>query len=222
MIMLERFSADARQTVAAAREQASLLRHNFIGCEHLLLALATLENDPAAGTLAAFGLDHARLRDGVVAVVGEGIRTAETPVAPEASGTGDPLDATALFSLGIDLDEVRRSIEASFGPGALDRSRSTRDRTTRNRATRRRMSRSGSRNRNRDCIRPSFTPRAKKTLEIAVRTAALTGDRTISTGHLLLGLLNQRDNAALRVLKIADVQPDALRRELARRMDTAA
>lgn len=219
--MLERFSADARQTVVAAREQASLLRHNFIGCEHLLLALAMLQNDPAAGALAAFGLDHARLRDGVVAVVGESNRTAETPAMPESTGPGDPLDAAALYSLGIDLDEVRRSIEASFGPGALDRSRTTRNRTTRNRLTRR-LSRGGSRTRNRDCTRPAFTPRAKKTLEIAVRTAATTGDRTISTGHLLLGLLNQRDNGALRVLKFADVQPDALRRELARRMDAAA
>ena len=38
--MFERFSADARQVVVHAREEAQLLHHGFIGCEHLLLALS--------------------------------------------------------------------------------------------------------------------------------------------------------------------------------------
>jgi hypothetical protein len=40
------------------------------------------------------------------------------PVELDAART---IDAHALASIGIDLDEVRRRVEESFGPGALDR-----------------------------------------------------------------------------------------------------
>jgi hypothetical protein len=33
------------------------------------------------------------------------------------------IDPRALAAIGIDLDEVRRSVEESFGPGALERTR---------------------------------------------------------------------------------------------------
>jgi hypothetical protein len=36
------------------------------------------------------------------------------------------LDAEALASIGIDLDEVRRRVEEQFGPGALERTRAGR------------------------------------------------------------------------------------------------
>jgi hypothetical protein len=38
------------------------------------------------------------------------------------------LDAEALAAIGIDLDEVRRRVEESFGPEALDRTRAARRR----------------------------------------------------------------------------------------------
>ena len=39
-----------------------------------------------------------------------------------------PLDAEALASIGIDLDDVRRRVEDAFGPGALERTRAARGR----------------------------------------------------------------------------------------------
>jgi hypothetical protein len=36
------------------------------------------------------------------------------------------LDAEALASIGIDLDEVRRRVDEAFGEGALDRTRARR------------------------------------------------------------------------------------------------
>ena len=113
-------------------------------------------------------------------------------------GTGPALDGDALASLGIDLDAVRRAAEASFGPGALDR-----DST----------SRCGP-----DHGRVPFTPRAKKVLELALRNAVKRHDSVISTGHMLLGLIDQRNNAALRILREAGVDDDRLRQELASRM----
>jgi ATP-dependent Clp protease ATP-binding subunit ClpA len=186
--MFERFSAQARETVVQAREQAHLLHHGYIGCEHLLLALSGGHGTPAAGALAAFGLHTAALRARVIEVVG-----------PGDAG----LDADALASLGIDLDAVRRATEANFGRGALDR---------------------GTYQRGRPCAggRIPFTPRAKKALELALRAAARSGDREISTGHLLLGVIEQHDNAALRVLEAAEVPARALRQEVADRMASAA
>lgn len=181
--MLEKFTADARQAVTQAREEARLLHHGFIGCEHLLLALSGQDGSPAAASLAAFGLDTGALRARVT----------------ELTGPGEGrLDPAALASLGIDLDVVRQAAEASFGPGALDRDRSRRG------------------------GRIAFTPPAKRTLELALRTAVKQRDKEISTAHLLLGLLGQGDNAALQVLSGAGVTPGALREELARHLPPAA
>ena len=186
--MFERFTTQAREAVVQAREEAHGLHHGYIGCEHLLLALAAGSETPAADALAAFGLDTAALRAAVIEVVGPG---------------GAGLDSDALASFGIDLDAVRRSAEANFGRGALDRGPHQRGRPV--------------------CGgRIPFTPRAKKALELALRAAVKSGDREISAGHLLLGVIDQRDNAALQVLKAAGVPTGALRQEVTDRMASAA
>jgi ATP-dependent Clp protease ATP-binding subunit ClpA len=45
-----------------------------------------------------------------------------------------------------------------------------------------------------------FTPRAKKSLELSLREALQLGDGYIGTGHLLLGLIRQGDNVAVKML----------------------
>jgi ATP-dependent Clp protease ATP-binding subunit ClpC len=45
-----------------------------------------------------------------------------------------------------------------------------------------------------------FTPRAKKSLELSLREALQLGHNYIGTGHLLLGLMRQGDNMAVRIL----------------------
>jgi ATP-dependent Clp protease ATP-binding subunit ClpA len=186
--MFERFTTQAREAVVQAREQAHLLGHGYVGCEHLLLALSGGHGTAAADALAAFGIDTATLRARVIEVADPG-------------DTG--LDADALASLGIDLDAVRRITEASFGRGALDRSTHQRGRTP--------------------CGgRLPFTREAKKSLELALRAAVRSGDREISAGHLLLGVIDQRDNGALRALKAAGVPAGELHREVADRMRPAA
>jgi ATP-dependent Clp protease ATP-binding subunit ClpA len=102
--MFERFTDSARQAVARAEQEATELRSDHIGTEHLLLALATDTTGPAGRALRGAGLDTDALR--------AAIRRVQRPGA---------LDPDALAVLGIDLDEVRRRVEAAFGPGALDR-----------------------------------------------------------------------------------------------------
>ena len=45
-----------------------------------------------------------------------------------------------------------------------------------------------------------FTPRAKKSLELSLREALQLGDGYIGTGHLMLGVIRQGDNVAVKVL----------------------
>jgi ATP-dependent Clp protease ATP-binding subunit ClpA len=107
--MFERFTAPARAVVVAAQSEARALGHGYIGCEHLLIALADGSEGAAAPALRAAGADASRLREAVAEIVG----TEQAPA----------LDADALAVLGIDLDEVRRRVEGAFGPGALERGR---------------------------------------------------------------------------------------------------
>jgi ATP-dependent Clp protease ATP-binding subunit ClpA len=113
----------------------------------------------------------------------------------------EPLDADALAVLGIDLDEVRRAAEAAFGAGALDRP--ARPRSARK--TRARM-----------------TPEAREAMERALRLAQSRHDASLTPGHLLVGIIDQGDNEALRLLAAAHVDVAALRGDALRRMSAAA
>ena len=46
-----------------------------------------------------------------------------------------------------------------------------------------------------------FTPRAKNVIEVAMRTAANMGKKYIGTEHILIGILSEKDNFAIRFLK---------------------
>jgi ATP-dependent Clp protease ATP-binding subunit ClpA len=103
--MFERFTDEARAAVVAAQGEAAELRHGWIGTEHLLLGVLAAGGG-GARLLAAFGVDHAGVREDVLRTIGMG---------------DDDLDPTALATLGIDLDAVRERVERAFGPGALSR-----------------------------------------------------------------------------------------------------
>jgi ATP-dependent Clp protease ATP-binding subunit ClpA len=93
----------------AAQNEAIAFRHDFIGTEHVLLALLG-RDDETGRTLRGFGLTLAGVREDIRRIVGEG-------PAPEAA-----FDADALDAIGIDLHAVRQRVEATFGEGALERS----------------------------------------------------------------------------------------------------
>jgi ATP-dependent Clp protease ATP-binding subunit ClpA len=181
--MFERFTRDARAVVAGAAAEATALRHDRIGTEHLLLALATGDG----GAAAAVGIEPAALRSAVESL----------PGAPAAG-----LDADALASIGIDLDEVRRRVEASFGPGAL--------------APRRRRGLGRALNR-----RP-FTPRAKRALEMSLREALALGHNHIGPGHILLGVVRDPGSGAAAALRHGGTSAEAVRAAALAALRTAA
>jgi hypothetical protein len=102
-------SRPIRPILAAARVEAELARHGYVGLEHLLISLTLPEVSETARLLVEHGLTTQRTRDAVWLVVGSG------------RGDGPRFDpATLLATLGIDLDQIRRHVEAQFGPNAID------------------------------------------------------------------------------------------------------
>ncbi len=157
--MFDRFAGGARDVVVQARGHARRLGHCWVGTEHLLLALSV---SPSVGeTLRSCGLTVTSIEREVHRLL----------------GWSQDRDRTALASLGIDLDQIRRAIEANFGRGALERTTPPlpRKRTRRSAAT-----------------QPNdlpFTPAAKKSLELAFREALRLRQATVEPEHIALGLL---------------------------------
>jgi hypothetical protein len=66
------FSANAKNILEIAQAQAPRLHHDFVGTEHVLLGLLTLENSVVLDVLRRFGLDGEIVRMEIEKVVGIG------------------------------------------------------------------------------------------------------------------------------------------------------
>jgi ATP-dependent Clp protease ATP-binding subunit ClpA len=73
--MFERFTDQARRVVVLAQEEARQLGHNYIGTEHLLLALMHQPGSVAGQALAAAGATHVAGQAAVLDIVGRGTDT---------------------------------------------------------------------------------------------------------------------------------------------------
>ena len=183
--MFERFTPEARRIVTGAFEMATELHHDALGPDHLLVALAGAGPNAATRALIACGFDPVRAREDLERIVGA------------YRDELDEVDAAALRSIGVDLDEVRRRTEASFGPGALERRR-----------------RWHGRRRSRVCGLP-FLPKAKLALELSLREAVRLGQRSIGPEHVLLGLL-RLDPTSTRLIGAQGIDPRRLRSQVER------
>lgn len=83
--MFERFTDTARRTVVLAQEEARMLKHNYVGTEHLLLAL-TGDKGPAGQALTGLGVTRTAVRDQITTLIGEGIAPApgHIPFTPQS------------------------------------------------------------------------------------------------------------------------------------------
>lgn len=173
--MFDRFTALAKRAVVASQDTALHLGHDFIGTEHLLLGLAQTAGT-ASEVLRAHGVELAQARDRTVRLLEE--------AGVVADGGQDAKDA--LASLGIDVAEIQRRADDTFGPGAFQ------------------------------FPRPPYTPHAKKALELTLREAAALGHEEIDTEHMLLGLLAEGEGRATQVLTALGVDTAALRESVLR------
>jgi ATP-dependent Clp protease ATP-binding subunit ClpA len=131
----------AERFLAAGAHESLAFGHDYVGTEHVLLALTEDSGTRAAQALARLGLTNDVVRRDLERVIGTGVDPRRRAIDPDA-----------LATLGIDLDEVKRRVEETFGPGALESTRSGA------------FDRAGARCR---CI----APRLKKALELAATEA---------------------------------------------------
>jgi ATP-dependent Clp protease ATP-binding subunit ClpA len=168
-----RFVQRATPFITAAAEASRRLGHNYVGTEHLLLSLAEGEGSAAARVLRRLGLSATQIEADIVSIIG-------TCDAPRGR-----LDADALATLGIDLDEVRRRIDREFGTGALERTRA-------------------------GCT--PVCPRLKKALELAARHA---GEEAIRPDDVLVAAASVEDSVAAHILATHGVGVPVLQAALA-------
>jgi ATP-dependent Clp protease ATP-binding subunit ClpC len=143
--MFETFTDRARRAVVLAQEEARLLKHNYIGTEHVLLGLIHDPDEVFAQVLASHGLDIAAIRSAVVDIVGEGTgsQTDHIPFTPRAKRVlelslreslqlghnyigsehillglireGEGVGAQVLTQHGVNLDELRVTVIREAG-----------------------------------------------------------------------------------------------------------
>ncbi|MGH3122164.1 MAG: Clp protease N-terminal domain-containing protein, partial [Streptosporangiaceae bacterium] len=104
--MTRHLTEDANAIAKQACEHAIRLGHPYLGGEHFLLALAAA-GQPAGAVLREQGVTPGRVEAEIVRLSGGGL-------------FGD-LDRGALATVGVDVDAVRATTEASFGREALTR-----------------------------------------------------------------------------------------------------
>jgi Clp amino terminal domain, pathogenicity island component len=222
-MMFERFTDTARHVVVQAQADARRLGHNYIGCEHLLLAAAAAD-EPASAVLRDHGVTPERIEAEILRIIGRG----------QTAGPLGGLDRQALAFIGIDLDVVRTRIEAAFGPDALTRALPAACRSRRPAwgkgplagLTRRWRHRRARRNAPLPAgpflQRPAFagaapgghipfTPRAKKTLQLSLREAETLHDNHIGVQHLTLALLRLTDGTVPAILSALGAPAASLR-----------
>ncbi len=125
--MFERFDKGARQVVTDAQEISRALKHNYIGTEHVLIALFSQKGSVACEVLSEYGMDEADVKAAVLRIVGRG-----------------------------------EELLSSTAP---------------------------------------FTPRVKKSFELALRDTLSDGANLITPEYLLLGLMREQEGVAARIVR---------------------
>jgi len=138
--MFERFTDRARRVVVRAQEEARILRHDYIGTEHILLGLVGEGQGLAAKALESLGIRLDIVRQHIEETTGRGEQApaGHIPFTPQAKnvltlslveskaldhtyiGTehillgllreGDGVAAQVLVALGTDLNQVRQKV----------------------------------------------------------------------------------------------------------------
>ena len=162
--MFERFTDKARKVVILAKNKAAEQGDDQIRPVHMLYGL-TATDGVAARALTALGVDTAAVEREL------GRASGASPGPLGARDEAADGDAEALAAIGIDLDEIKRKIEESFGSGALDRVPLT---------PKGPLNWTG---------RLPLSEAAKQSLALSLREARALHHNYIGTEHVLLGLL---------------------------------
>jgi ATP-dependent Clp protease ATP-binding subunit ClpC len=189
-IIQGRFTEPAIRALQAAWEASVSLDHDYIGTEHLLLALVQTPGT-AGEVLRAHGVEPARARAEVVRLLADYLPSHGTP--GQAANRPKVPAKDALSSLGIDLAEIQRRADETFGPGALQYPSPPTNFAT-------------------------MTDRARMVVMSSFVQARETGKQQVGPEHLLLGLLEFRSGLAPAVLTAMGTDTEALRQSVLQRL----
>lgn len=103
---MDHFTERARQVMDLALNEAHRYRHDYLGTEHLLLALTHLADGAAARALAALGVEERQVRDAIESVIGRGNATGGGKIA---------LVPRAKRSIELAIDEARQLKQPNIG-----------------------------------------------------------------------------------------------------------
>jgi ATP-dependent Clp protease ATP-binding subunit ClpC len=169
--VFEKFTNLAKRSITLSQDEAVTLGHDYIGTEHILLGLVRVRQGLAGEILSEQGVTADQVR-------AETLRLLE---AAGVSANGGREATEALAAIGIDVEEIRRRADDTFGPGRFR------------------------------FPRPAFTMRAKRVLELTLRESMELGHDEIGTEHLLLGLLAEGEGVGVAALGAVGVDSVALR-----------
>lgn len=189
--MFERCDENTMAVFDTALAEARRLGHNYVGTEHLLLAL----------------MRHREILPDTVAA----LLPRDTDVAAALASVLDgppPRDAELLKTLGIDLDKVRSAVRRAFGDDAIERLGRPVHQPWQpwRRPSRRCMSLLAG--------GMGVAPRVKQAFEHARRDADQRRRPSIDPAGLLLGMVEVEDAMSNRLLREVGIDPSAVRRAL--------
>jgi ATP-dependent Clp protease ATP-binding subunit ClpA len=169
--VFEKFTNLAKRSITLSQDEAITLGHDFIGTEHMLLGLVRVPEGMAGEILGEQGVTAGQVR----------AQTLRLLEAAGVSANGGREAAEALAVIGIDVEEIRRRADDTFGPGRFK------------------------------FPRPGYTRRAKQVLELTLRESTELGHDYVGTEHLLLALLTEGEGVGVQALGGIGVDPAALR-----------
>ncbi|WP_199865306.1 MULTISPECIES: Clp protease N-terminal domain-containing protein [Frankia] len=200
---------EARKVVVTAQEEARLLKHNYIGTEHILLGLLDAPDSMAAKVLHQFGYDKETARVDIAAVVKPGTQelSGHIPFAPRAKKTLDLAlrEAQQLHHNHIGTEHILLAlVREGEGVGATVLAERI------NPISRIRAAVLASSEGSQDVAASRWPTGTSATEDTVSAARALAGGAPVGSHHLLEAMLRAENSMAATVLRELGVDPDAV------------
>jgi ATP-dependent Clp protease ATP-binding subunit ClpA len=180
--MFERFTQNSRKVVITAQQLAQQFGSVVIGSEHLLLA-ALQVSETSRQALQQFGVTE----ESISQTIGEPLLVSDA-------------DRQALASIGIDVDEMTSRWQDMFDNVPLPHMEIEPVRPVRPLWPRKMTPQLAIAAKHR-----SFTPRAKRCLELSLRESLRLKHRRIEPEHIVLGILREGNGFACQIISRHEV-----------------
>ncbi len=231
--LFERFTERARQVIVFAQEEARILKHNYIGTEHILLGLLREEEGLTARVLDSLDITVERVRAQVVGIVGSGqeVTSGQLPFTPRAKKVLELSlsEARALGHSSIDAEHIVLGLvrEGAGVAGRVLTDLVADPGRVREEVLRRLDVRPQTEPRPPDGIRAQpdqvevgggnferFSEPARQVVLLAQEEARVLKHNYFGTEHILLGLLREEEGLAARVLDSLDITVERVRAQV--------